>query len=122
MDSEGGFQINDAAREALAEYGGLKVDVHGAGIDVAKGGFQIDPLLAQGEEERFSTLGRSCGVRLYPLGEAYGGHAFLGIDERGEVYLLMDDVTWVARDMTEALEAIVLGKRPRRKSAPDATP
>jgi hypothetical protein len=110
LDAPGGFTMFDAARDALAEFGGLSVRIDGAGIDFAKGSFQIDPTLAVGEEERFRRLGERLSKRLYPLGEAYGGNSFLAVDEDGAVFLLMDDIRRLGFSMKEALEALILGK------------
>jgi hypothetical protein len=114
LEKEGGFQISSAARRALEEYGGLRVSVEGEGLDVAKCGFWLDPALAIGEEDRFGDLGKASGIRLYPLGEAAEGNAFLGIDEKGEVYIVHDALYWIAPSIAEALEALILGKRSRQ--------
>ncbi len=114
LDKEGGFQMADAARKALEEYGGLTVSVDGEGADVAKCGFRLDPTLAIGEEDRFGGLGQALGIRLYPLGEAAEGNAFLSIDEKGEVYIVHDALYWIAPSIAEAVEALILGKRSRR--------
>ncbi len=101
----------DAARHALTEFGGLKVDVDGPGVDFAKGSFQLDPSLAIGEEDRFDVFEKRLASRLYPLGEAYGGHTFLAIDDQGSVFLLMGDVRRIGRSIGEALEGLILGKK-----------
>lgn len=116
LERPGGFELFQAAREALSEFGGLEVAVSGPGIDFAKGSFRIDPTLALGEEERFAQHASALGSRLYPLGEAYDGNAFLAIDEQGRVYLLMDEIHWGANSMTEAMESLILGQRPPGKS------
>jgi hypothetical protein len=67
-----------AAAEFLAEFGGLHIPKKGpAGIDFAPVEVEFDP-----------TLVGPVGDDLYPLGEAGGGHASIGIDESGVVYLL----------------------------------
>jgi len=111
IDGPGGFEMSEAARQALAEFGGIKIEVRGRGIDFAKTSVHIDPTLAIGEESRFEVFGKQLGSRLYPLGEAGDGHAFLAIDGRGMVYLVMDDaIKRVGRSMAEAIESLVLGR------------
>ncbi len=110
LDAPGGFEIFDAARDALAEFGGLSVRVDGPGIDFAKGSFEVNPILALGEGEVFRGFEKSLAKRLYPLGEAYGGHSFLAVSEDGAVFLLADDIRQIGHSMQEALEALVLGK------------
>jgi hypothetical protein len=101
-----------AARAALEEFGGLRVEARGPGLDHARSSFRIDPGLAQGEEERFAAHEEKLRRRLYPLGEVDGGHGFLAIDEGGAVYVVTDDaVMRVAGSTYAALEALVLGRR-----------
>lgn len=122
LDKEGGFRMSEAARKALEEFGGLKISVDGEGVDVAKCSFWIDPTLAVGEEDRFGDLGHPLGIRLYPLGEAAEGNAFLGIDEFGQIYMVHDELYWIAPSMAEAAEALILGKRSRRTGGPSHMP
>ncbi|WXA90048.1 SUKH-3 domain-containing protein [Pendulispora brunnea] len=102
--------MSNAAYKALAEFGGLKMDISGPGVDFAKGSFQLDPTLALGEEDRFGTY-ENRSRRLYPLGEAYGGNPFLGIDEQGCVFVLMDEASRIGRSIEEALEGLLLGRK-----------
>ena len=48
-----GFQLFGAAREALARFGGLRIDQYGPGAECAREAFEINPTLAVGEERRF---------------------------------------------------------------------
>ncbi|MGW2564173.1 SUKH-3 domain-containing protein [Streptomyces sp. NPDC001514] len=108
-----GFRVHSAAEEFLREFGGLTVDSGGPGITRAREAFELDPLLALGEDDRFGEWGEEIGRRLFPLGELDHGHAFLGLDEQGELYVVAD---WLARfgRMPEAMENLVVGVMPVR--------
>ena len=70
-----------AAVRFLTEFGGLHIPKKGtAGIDFAQVEMNFDP-----------TLSGPLDNRLYPLGEADGGHASIGIDDTGAVYLVFGD-------------------------------
>ncbi|MGW1093504.1 SUKH-3 domain-containing protein [Streptomyces sp. NPDC002596] len=108
-----GFRIHSTAEEFLREFGGLTVGSGGRGITRAREAFELDPLLALGEDDRFGEWGEEIGRRLFPLGELDHGHAFLGLDEQGELYVVAN---WLARfgRMPEAMENLVLGVMPVR--------
>jgi hypothetical protein len=80
-------------------------------VTSAKEYFEIDPLLALGEGDRFSHFSDHVGTNLYPLGEGAGGHYFLAIGEDGRVFLLMEDIKIIGNDFDEALESLILGYR-----------
>ncbi|MDV5145735.1 SUKH-3 domain-containing protein [Streptomyces sp. SBC-4] len=111
-----GFRSHAAAEDFLREFGGLAVEHGGAGITRAREPFDLDPLLALGEADRFSEWGEKIGHHLFPVGELARGHAFLGLDEDGELYVVAD---WLARfgRMPEAMENLVLGVMPVRMPA-----
>jgi hypothetical protein len=114
LDTPEGFTMFPAARDALAEFGGLKVDMTGPGIDFARGSFDLDPTLALCEEELFRDYEKEPKSRLYPLGEAYGGPMYLAISESGSVFaidLIANEMRRIGRSMVEAMEGIVLGRR-----------
>jgi hypothetical protein len=73
----------------------------------------LDPSLALGEDERFLAASRLVGAALFPLGEAYCGHAFLGIDSLGRVYVVDDGVGLLGLDVSAALDAIIEGRLPQ---------
>ncbi|MFH8419494.1 SUKH-3 domain-containing protein [Streptomyces sp. NPDC018038] len=114
-----GFRLHAAAEGFLREFGGLTVGRHGSGITRAREAFDLDPLLALGESERFAEYGEEMHRCLCPVGELGQGHAFLGMDERGELYALTGRPARFGR-MPEALENLVLGVMPVRR--PDAAP
>jgi SUKH-3 immunity protein len=107
-----GFPLFESAERVLREFGGLSVDQEGPGLTSAREPFEIDPLLALHEEDRFELYRDEYGVQLYPLGEAGSGHGFLAIDPAGRTYFAMGDLRLVAETFDGALEALVLGKAP----------
>ncbi|MCT9080902.1 SUKH-3 domain-containing protein [Streptomyces fulvoviolaceus] len=106
-----GFHIHSAAEEFLREFGGLTVGSGGSGITSAREAFELDPLLALGEDDRFGDWGEEIGRRIAPLGEVDHGRFFLGLDEHGELYLVAGRPARFGR-MPEALENLVLGVMP----------
>ncbi|MGW2581219.1 SUKH-3 domain-containing protein [Streptomyces virginiae] len=111
-----GFRGHPAAEAFLREFGGLTVGHGGPGITRAREAFELDPLLALGEDDRFGGWGEAIGRQLFPLGELDHGHAFLGLDERGELYAVADRLARFGR-IPEAIENLVLGVMPVRVAA-----
>jgi hypothetical protein len=108
LQREGGFHMSPASEEALREFGGLEARSRGPGIDRARAGFKFDPMLADGEEDRFQNC-REAGV--FPLGELHDGHAFIGLSPSGRVYLVGDFVKLLADNIDQAIDFLLLGKR-----------
>lgn len=108
-----GFRMHPAAEEFLREFGGLTFGPGDLGITRAREAFELDPLLALGEDDRFGEWGEEIGRHLFPLGDLGHGHVFLGLDEQGELYVVMN---WLARfgRMPRAMENLVLGVMPVR--------
>jgi len=98
------------AEEILTEFRGLHVGKCGAGVDFARSDVEFEPdlsLLAELKEHEAST-----GARLFPLGEAVRGHIYLIVDERGEIYLLVEgELEAFAPSFPQALEMLLLGKK-----------
>ena len=109
-----GFKMSDVAEKVLMELGGLGVSRSGPGLQCARGGFVIDPELAAGEEDRFAAFTDFVVGSLFPIGEAYDGHAFLGIDHAGAVYLVGDSLDRLGNDIYSSLDAILEGRLPAR--------
>lgn len=107
-----GFVWTEAAEHFLSEFGGLVINQSGPGISCARGSFEFDPLLAEGEDDRFAEWALVLGEPLSPIGELDHGRLFLGISGSGDIYLVE---TWPASfgSGQEALEALVLGISPR---------
>jgi hypothetical protein len=106
-----GFRMSAPAAVALAEFGGLRVEQRAAGVDMSRETFEFDPTLAIGERDRFLRF-ESPGVgRLFPLGEAAGGHAFLAISDAGHAFLLADSLLPIGSSIEEAIRNLVEGRR-----------
>lgn len=103
-----GFQMHAAADLFLTEFGGLVVKIDGPGISCARVPFELDPTLADGEDDRFSEWGQEINDSIFPIGELDGGRYFLGISSSGEMYIVAD---WLASlgAGVEALERLILG-------------
>ncbi|MFF8266629.1 SUKH-3 domain-containing protein [Streptomyces sp. NPDC016562] len=113
-----GFRVHAAAEGFLREFGGLTVAGGGPGITRAREAFSLHPLHALGEDDRFGEWGEEISRCLFPVGELDHGHAFLGLDEQGELYVVDN---WLARfgRMPEAMENLVLGVMPVHMPDPD---
>ncbi|MYV37511.1 hypothetical protein GT030_01155 [Streptomyces sp. SID1328] len=107
----GGFHVTECAEKFLSEFGGLVFRNSGPGLTCAVEPFELDPTLADGEDDRFGEWGEELNKSLCPVGEGGHGEYFLAIDEGGEMYLVADWVaTFGASD--QALEALLLGIAP----------
>jgi SUKH-3 immunity protein len=106
--------MSSAAERTLEEFGGIQASRSGPGLDCARGAFVLDPELADGEEERFASFSNLVAGALFPIGEAYDGHAFLGIDEAGVVYLVGDSLHRLGENIYCALDAVLEGRLPCR--------
>ncbi|WP_437819353.1 SUKH-3 domain-containing protein [Sorangium sp. So ce1078] len=112
LEKPNGLQMSLAAERALEEFGGLRVDCQGPGLECARGSFDLDPELASGEEDRFDHFRDQVGSDLFPLGEAFEGQAFLAIDSTGRVYLLGDRVQLIGSNVYSALDSMLMGRLP----------
>ena len=105
------FEMFPSAKRALLEFGGLSIDQRGPGVTCAREPFVFDPLLVSGESDRFDEFVGLLKTRLYPLGEAVGGHCFWALGENEHAYLIMEDVRLLGRSLDEALENLIVGIR-----------
>ncbi len=112
LDRPGGFQIFEAARQALTEFGGLRVNVGGPGKTCARLPFVLDPTLAKNEEDRFSDHLDEVREPLYPLGEAGEGYVYIAITPTHRVFLIMDDAYPLGQGIEEAISNMILGVMP----------
>src|SRR5919109_3720081 len=83
-----GFEPFVAAERGLREFGGIRIEQRGPGINLARQSFEIDPLLGLGERDRFEYFEKILGVALYPFGECENGASFLAIASDGRVFAL----------------------------------
>ncbi|WP_103503551.1 SUKH-3 domain-containing protein [Streptomyces sp. SM12] len=105
--------MHDAAREFLAEFGGLSTDEWTPGPIMPQSPFRLDPLVATAAAEAFSLLSQGAGASLYPLGHADSGGSFLGMTENGTVYIGTggDGAELLAAAGILALEKLVMERR-----------
>jgi len=108
-----GCVMSPAAEEFLSRFGGLDVRISGAGLERAREPFDLEPMLCDGEEDRFVELSQLMKRDLFPIGVFGGLRYFLGIDENAEVYLIETDVRSFGR-MPDAMDAMILGRMPVR--------
>ena len=108
-----GFEHFKAADTILAEFGGLKIGECGRGIERATSDLEIDPSLCDGLEGQLAEASDRRKVKLYPLGEVHHGHGCVIVDEIGIIYLLSDVLEKWADSFDEALEILLLGKKPK---------
>ncbi|WP_193317930.1 MULTISPECIES: SUKH-3 domain-containing protein [Streptomyces] len=109
LEERGGFTIHPAARVFLREFGGLEVRERGPGISAIRADFQIDPRMAEWDEEIFDVLSEEASTSLYPLGMAGRRNLYLGMAADGRVFLGMDEAWEFADSGDRALEKLVEG-------------
>jgi hypothetical protein len=111
--------IFPAAVEAWAEFGGIAVDLAGAGTRLARTPFVIDPLRGLHQPRTLADFGRALGSPVAPLGEENGGQALLAIDADGRVYSLDHTGEWyLGQTIYQALTTLVMGTVPERLHTP----
>ena len=49
-------------------------------------------------------------TRLYPLGEVDNGHNYWAIGANDRVYLLMNDIQLLGKNIDQALENLIIGR------------
>ncbi|MFD0264392.1 SUKH-3 domain-containing protein [Kitasatospora indigofera] len=104
-----------AAVEAWAEFGGLHFEPSGAGRDLARTPFLLDPLCGLHQPRTLADLGRALDTKLAPLGEEMYGRALLAIDEAGRVYSLDHTGEWfLGEGVDQAVTTLLLGTLPER--------
>jgi hypothetical protein len=107
--------LHEVARQFLGEYGGLTFPLSGPGITRAREPFHLVPTVCSGEADRFIDWSNHIQRSVAPIGEIASGTcacAFLGIDERGEILVVVDRLATFGR-MPYAMEGLVLGYMPR---------
>lgn len=113
-----GDSIPAVVSQTIEEFGGLQVKATGPGQQCARGSFDLDPALAEGEDDRFSEKSRQIGATLFPLGEADDGGGFVAMDGGGRVYLVSDDVYFLGDNIHQGLHAILAGTKPAPARSP----
>ncbi|WP_377274144.1 SUKH-3 domain-containing protein [Peterkaempfera sp. SMS 1(5)a] len=104
-----------AAVEAWAEFGGIGIDLAGAGENQARTPFIIDPLRGLHQPRTLADLGRALDSPVAPLGEENGGLGLLAIDALGRVYSLDHSGEWyLGQNVDHAVTTLVMGTAPER--------
>jgi SUKH-3 immunity protein len=116
IDAAGSDQtLFPKAKESLMEFGGLHIGTCGPGMELATSDVEIDPKLTAHLTPELTEFEKKVGTRLYALGEVHRGHGYLVIDQEGRIYLLSDELTPYTTTLSQALECLLLGKKPRDK-------
>lgn len=102
--------MSAAANAALTEFGGLRFDLDGPGMDKARESFRLDPTLVEGECDRLGAFASVVGS-LYPLGDFAHGAYFIAMAQDGQVFVLEQDIQRVGGDIVDALDRLLLGRR-----------
>ena len=101
--------------DAWAEFGGLHIDLAGAGEHQARTPFLIDPMLGLYLPRTLADLGRALDSPVAPLGEESGGLALLAIDALGRVHSLDHSGEWyLGPTVDHAITTLVMGTTPER--------
>ena len=108
----GEFEIHDAARRFLAEFGAVGVPYRDPWDTMPWMEFSLDPLLAFWDGEIIDDLAEQAGVDLYPIGMRDRGNQCLAMAEDGAVYAGMDSVWLLAPTPDEALQRLASRIRP----------
>ncbi|MDJ0340360.1 SUKH-3 domain-containing protein [Streptomyces sp. H10-C2] len=111
LRARGGFEMHEAARRFLAEFGGLRTDEWTPGPMMPQSPFRFDPSTAAGESETFARLSAEAGTYLYPIGQADSGDSYLGMAANGAVYIGKESVELLADTAYEAMEKLVMERR-----------
>ncbi|WP_328693154.1 SUKH-3 domain-containing protein [Streptomyces phaeochromogenes] len=111
LHEHGGFEMHDAARRLLAEFGGLEFRLKGPGRTMARSPFRIDPLLAKWDFEIIDLQSEEVGTCLYPIGDADRGNFYLTMAADGAVHHGMDYVCLLADNGDKALEKLIEGRK-----------
>ncbi|MFF7310442.1 SUKH-3 domain-containing protein [Streptomyces sp. NPDC008137] len=102
----GEFEIHEAARRFLSEFGAVGVSYREPWDSMPWVEFSLDPLLAFWDAEIIDDLAEQAGVDLYPIGMRDRGDQHLAMAEDGSVYAGMDSVWLLAPTPDEALQAL----------------
>ncbi|MEU9157172.1 SUKH-3 domain-containing protein [Streptomyces sp. NPDC048417] len=108
----GEYEIHDAARRFLAEFGQVGIPYRSPLNTMPWTDFRLDPLLAMWDAEILDDLGEQAGTDLYPLGMVDRRNRYLAMAEDGAVYMGMDTVSLWAATPDEAVERLTRPVRP----------
>src|SRR5687768_9853466 len=70
LRERGCFEIHEAARRFLGEFGGLVIYGLPADSITTQSAIRLDPLKAEWDDETFVRISDEAGTHLYPVGQA----------------------------------------------------
>lgn len=110
-EEDEGFELHDAARHFLAEFGGLQINQQGPGRTMHRSSFRLDSLVAKWDFEIIDVQSEETGTYLYPIGDAGRGNFYLTMAANGAVHHGMDYVRLLADTGDKALEKLIEGNK-----------
>ena len=112
------FEAFPAAVDALREFAGLCVVQDGAGVDVRRRPFLLDPTEVVATTQTLADFGAVLGCRLFPLGMEGDHESIIAIAETGHVFALDPTGEWHLGDSIDAaLVTLITGTMPPRVTA-----
>ncbi|MFE7069989.1 SUKH-3 domain-containing protein [Streptomyces sp. NPDC057620] len=107
LTQSGEYEIHEAARRFLAEFGAVGVPYRDSLDAMSWMEFRLDPLLAFWDAEIIEDLAEQAGVdSLYPVGMRDRGNQYLAMAADGAVYAGMDSVWLLAPTPDEAVQRL----------------
>lgn len=102
---------NDAATEFLRSFGGLAVNQSGAGVDLARNSFTIEPLLLVHWARPLAIRSRELETVLAPIGRVENGAA-IALSSDNRVYLIDHSSDWayepgLERGLSDLLDGVL---------------
>lgn len=108
---------NEPATEFLRSFGGLAVNQSGAGVDLARNSFTIDPLLLAHRARPLAIRSRELRTVLAPIGAVENGAA-IALSSDARVYLVDHTGEWAYEPGLErGLSDLVDGVLPQTRLA-----
>lgn len=113
-DAAAGFW-NAAADEFLRAFGDLAVRQSGAGVDLARNSFTLDPLLLVHWVRPLAVRGRALGTVLAPLGRVENGAAVAMADD-ARLFLIDHTGEWaftpgIERGLSDLIDGVLPAER-----------
>lgn len=107
--------VVDAAVAALTEFGGLRVELDGAGEDVALRTFELNPTRAVDTVATLADFASVLGSPLTPVGVEGDAEGYLAVDENGRVFVIDHTGEWfLGATIDDALCTLIQGRRPAK--------
>ncbi|PWW67198.1 SUKH-3 domain-containing protein [Actinokineospora spheciospongiae] len=103
-----GFVMHNAARQFLAEFGGIEIPYPLPTANRGKMALSLNPTSACHDDSVYEFLSDEAGVPVYPIGDVDCRTDYLGIAEDGSVYAGLDAFTRLGDSPRQALEVLLL--------------